>query len=110
MSCCFPQLAALGTVVGLGALSAYEAQIFLATKILVALAIVGHLLAYRSHRSLVLLVLGAGGGIAFFLAMYLLGSARLAYVGLLAMLAASVVEVVRRLRARRRLRLQANSE
>lgn len=104
---CFPQLAALGTLFGLGALSAYEGQVFLATKVLVVLAIVGHVLAYRSHRSVALAVLGAGGGLLFFVAMYLLGSEPLVYVGLSAMLVASIVDLVRRLRIRRKLRASA---
>src|SRR5262245_46987857 len=87
---CFPALASLGTIVGLGALGAYESQIFLATKILVALAIVGHFLAYRDHRSLLLLLAGAGGGALFFVGLYLLGSEPVIYLGLLAMVAASV--------------------
>ena len=97
---CFPQLAALGTLFGLGALSSYEGQIFLATKILVALAIVGHVLAYSIHRSVWLLVLGVGGGLLFFLGLYVLGSEVAIYLGFTAMLAASTWDLVRRLRAR----------
>lgn len=104
---CFPQLAALGALVGLGALSAYEGQIFLATKVLVALAIAGHVLAYRDHRSMVLLVAGAGGGILFFAGMYLLSSEGVVYLGLLAMLVASVVDSIRRLPTLRELRPRA---
>lgn len=107
---CFPQLAAIGTVVGLGALGSYEGQIFLATKILVALAIVGHLLAYSVHRSVWLLILGAGGGILFFLGLYLLRSEPVVYVGFVAMLIASITDLVRRLRMRNRLRLNAKSQ
>jgi mercuric ion transport protein len=107
---CFPQLAALGTLVGLGALSSYESQIFLATKILVALAIVGHILAYFTHRHVWLVVLGAGGGVIFFLGMYVLGSEAVIYLGFLAMFAASVTDLVRRLRMRRRLRLNTKPE
>jgi mercuric ion transport protein len=107
---CFPQLAALGTLVGLGALSSYEGQIFLATKILVALAIFGHVLAYFTHRLVWLVVLGAGGGILFFLGMYVLGSEAVVYLGFVAMFVASVTDLVRRLRMRRRLKLNANPE
>ena len=103
---CFPLLASLGTAVGLGAMSAYEGQIFLATKILVALAIVGHILAYRSHRSLTLVILGVGGGVLFFVGMYLVGIEAMIYLGLLAMVAASVGDLVRQLRIRRQFRLR----
>ena len=107
---CFPHLAALGTLVGLGALSSYEGQIFLATKILVALAVMGNVLAYRSHRSVALLVLGGGGGLLFFIGLYVLGSESVVYAGLVAMLLASMTDLVRRLRTRRELRLRADGE
>jgi mercuric ion transport protein len=107
---CFPQLAAFGTLFGLGVLSAYEGQIFLATKILVALAIVGHVLSYRARHSVALLVLGAGGGALFFTGMYLLGSEAVVYAGLIAMVAASMTDSVRRLLNRRQLRMRVNPE
>ena len=107
---CFPQLAALGTLVGLGALGSYEGQIFLATKILVALAIVGHVLAYLTHRLVWLVILGAGGGILFFLGMYVLDSEAVIYLGFLAMFVASVADLLRRLRMRRSLRLNTIPE
>ena len=104
---CFPQLAAMGTLLGLGALGSYEGQIFLATKILVALAILGHVLAFSSHRSIWLLILGAGGGVLFFLGLYVLGSELVVYLGFAAMLVASVSDLARRLWLRKRLRLSA---
>lgn len=107
---CFPQLAALGTVFGLGALSSYEGQLFLATKLFVALAIVGHVLAFFNHRLVWLLVLGVGGGVVFFLGMYVLGFEVVIYVGLLAMVSASLVDLVRRLRIRRRLKLRHGAQ
>jgi len=107
---CFPHLAALGTVFGLGALTSYEGQIFLATKILVALAMVGHVLAFFNHRVVWLLVLGVGGGVLFFLGMYVLGSEAVIYLGLLAMVSASLADVVRRLLHRRRLKLRPSAQ
>ena len=106
---CFPTLAAVGTLFGLGALGSYEGQIFLATKILVALAILGHLLAYFVHRSVWLLLLGAGGGVLFFLGLYVLRSELVVYVGFAAMLVASIWDLVRRLRMRKRLEVSAKS-
>ena len=107
---CFPQLAALGTLFGLGALGSYEGQIFLATKILVGLAILGHLVAYTVHRSVWLLILGTGGGVLFFLGLYVLGSESVVYLGFAAMLAASLWDLVRRLRMRKGLQVGANSQ
>lgn len=93
---------------GLSAFGAYESQVFLATKVLVALAIVGHFLAYRDHRSVLLMVLGAGGGMLFFIGLYLLTSELVIYLGLGGMLGASVTDIVRRLRARRQFQVHAN--
>jgi mercuric ion transport protein len=107
---CFPHLAAVGTLVGLGVLGSYESRIFLATKILVALAIVGHVVSYRTQRNLALLVLGAGGGVLFFSGMYLFRSEGVTYLGLAAMLLASATDLVRKLRARRQLRMQTHAE
>ena len=99
---CFPHLAALGALFGLGALGSYESQIFLATKVLVALAIAGHVLAYKVHRRVLLLILGAGGGALFFLGMYVFQSEPITYAGLIAMLLASATDLVLKLRASRR--------
>ena len=93
---CFPQLAALGAIFGLGALGSYESQIFLVTKILVVLGVVGHVLAYRQHRVLWIASLGVAGGVAFFLGLYVVGSEVVVYLGLAAMVAASLVDLVRR--------------
>lgn len=107
---CFPQLAAFGMLVGLGALGAYESEIFLATQILVVVAIVGHALAYARQRRLALLLLGAGGGILFFAGMYLVRSEIVVYAGLLAMLVASVSDLLRRQRIRREAKLHTTPE
>jgi len=102
---CFPQLAALGAIFGLGALGSYEGQLFLATKILVALAVVGHVFAYLQHRRLWQLCIAVAGGAAFFLGLYVIGSEPLVYAGFAALILASAVDGVRRLRMRRKLRL-----
>lgn len=107
---CFPHLAALGTLLGLGALGSYESEIFLATKLLVAVAIIGHVVSYGSHRSLTLLLLGAGGGVLFFLGIYAFASEAVTYAGLAAMLIASAIDLVRKLHARRRLAVPTRTQ
>src|SRR3989441_12314977 len=47
---CFPKLALIGAIFGLGALGAYESQLFIAAQILIAVAVLGHALAYLQHR------------------------------------------------------------
>src|ERR1051326_9219707 len=62
---CFPKLALLGGLLGLGAFSAYEAQLFMAAQLLVVVSVTGQALAYRRHRNVwpfaAALAGGAGG-------------------------------------------------
>jgi hypothetical protein len=71
---------------------------------------VGHALAYKDHRRISLLVLGAGGGVLFFVGMYWAGSELIVYLGLAAMVAASVTDLLRRLRMRRQVKLGMKPE
>lgn len=107
---CFPQLAALGAIFGLGALGSYEGQIFLATEILVVLAVIGQVLAYLQHRIVWLLSIAVAGGVAFFLGLYVLGSEILIYIGFAALVIASIIDVIRRTQLRRKLRLSPSAK
>jgi len=78
---CFPKLALLGAVFGLGALGAYESQLFVAAQVLSAIAVLGHVLAYRQHRRSWLLGLGILSGAAVFGGLYLLSSEGMVYAG-----------------------------
>lgn len=86
---CFPKLALLGAVFGLGALGAYESQLVVAAQMLVAVAILGHALAYRRHRKRWLLGLGISSGAAVFAGLYLLGSEAIVYAGFAGLVLAS---------------------
>lgn len=99
---CFPKLALIGAVFGLGALSAYESQLVIAAQLLVVLSVAGHALAYRRHRRRWLLALAAAGGLAFFAGLYLLEP--LAYAGFAGLLAASGADLWQRLPRRTRTR------
>src|SRR2546427_9717274 len=79
---CFPKLALLGALFGLGALGAYESQLFIAAQVLIALAVVGHALAYLQHRKAWLLGLAIPSGAAAFGGLYLLRSESLIYAGI----------------------------
>jgi hypothetical protein len=79
---CFPKLALLGAVFGLGALSAYESQLLIAAQVLVVLAVLGHALAFRQHRKRWLLGSGVLSGAAVFGGLYLLNSEAVTYTGL----------------------------
>ncbi len=91
---CFPKLALLGAFFGLGGLAAYESQLIIAAQAMVVLATAGHVVAYRSKWLLGLALLGA---IMFFAGLYLAGSELLAYGGLAALVAASAIDLWRRL-------------
>lgn len=97
---CFPKLALIGAVFGLGAFSAYEYQFLVATQVLVALAVAGHALAYRRDRSRLLLGCALLGAALVFGGLYVAGSEMLVYAGLAGLVAASTVDLWRRLQSR----------
>ena len=89
---CFPKLALLGALFGLGAFGAYEAQFLIAALLLVAVAIVGHVLAYLRHRNKWLLGAAIASGAAVFAGLYILGSELLIYAGFAGLLLASATD------------------
>ncbi len=97
---CFPKLALLGAVFGLGALSAYESQFFIAAQVLVVLAVLGHALAYRQHRKRWLLDLGVFFGAALFGGLYLFHSEAVIYAGLVGLAVTSATDFWARSRTR----------
>ena len=78
---CFPKLALLGALFGLGALGAYESQLFIAAQALVVVALVGHVLSYLRHRNGWLLAGAIAGGAAVFAGLYWTGTEALIYAG-----------------------------
>lgn len=104
---CFPKLALIGALVGLGAFSAYEYHLLIAAQILVALAAAGHLLAYRRHRRRRVLGAGLLGAAGVFAGLYVAGSELLVYAGLAVLLAASTVDIWPRLLRARGPRLES---
>ena len=97
---CFPKLALIGALFGLGALGAYESQIFLAARVLVVLAVIGHALSYLRHRNAWLLAGAIASGAAVFVGLYWAGSEALVYLGFAGLVAASATEFWNRRRRR----------
>jgi hypothetical protein len=97
---CFPKLALVGALLGLGSLAAYEAQLFIAAQALVVVAMIGHGLSFRQHDKQSLLALSLLGGAAFFMGLYLFRSEWLTYAGLAALVLASSADMWSRLRPR----------
>ena len=93
---CFPKLALLGALFGLGAFGAYESQLFLAAQALVVVSVIGHVLAYLRQRNRWRLALALASGVAVFAGLYWIGSEWLAYLGLAGLVAASVPELLAR--------------
>lgn len=87
---CFPKLALLGAIFGLGVLAPFETSFFIATQVLVVLAAIGHILAYRKHRHRGILWLSQSAMLLFFVSLYLLRSEYVTYAGFAALLGASV--------------------
>ena len=94
---CFPKLALVGALFGLGAFGAYEAQFFIAAQALVIIAVIGHALSYLRHRNAWLLAAALASGAAVFAGLYLVGSEWLTYVGLVVLVLSSVPHLWARL-------------
>ena len=95
---CFPKLALIGALFGLGALGAYESQLFIAAQILIAVAVLGQALAYLQHRKGWLLGLAILSGAAVFGGLYLLRSEALIYAGFAGLVVASATDYWARFR------------
>ena len=95
---CFPKLALIGALVGLGGLGAYESQFFIAAQALVVVAVIGHVLSFRAHRNRWLLGAAIVSAGAVFAGLYLLGSEGVVYAGFAGLVGASVPELWSRLR------------
>src|SRR5216683_1442637 len=95
---CFPKLALLGALFGLGALGAYESQLFVAAQVLIAVAVLGHALAYLQHRKGWLLGLAILSGVAVFGGLYLLRSEAMIYAGFAGLVVTSATDYWARFR------------
>ena len=89
---CFPKLALLGALFGLGALSAYEWQLVLAAQALVVIAVAGHVISFSRHHSQWLLASAIASGAAVFAGLYWSGSEFVVYGGFAGLAAASATD------------------
>lgn len=88
---CFPILAVVGASLGLGVLQPFEGVVFLVFRILVLLALVGNVLVYLNHKSLLPLSVGVASPLAIFFAIYIHWNPIVLYTGLTGLLASSVL-------------------
>jgi mercuric ion transport protein len=89
---CFPKLALIGALFGLGAFGAYESQFFIAAQALVVVALIGQALSYLRHRNGWLLGAALASGAAVFAGLYWVGSEALVYAGFAGLVIVSATE------------------
>ena len=97
---CFPALAAVGSVFGLGALAAYESQFLIITQIMVVLSLIFSVVSYRRTSYKSPLVLAICSGILFFGSWYLMFNQVLIYIALAGILTSAVWNTAVEKRAR----------
>ena len=66
---CFPKLALVGALIGLGAFASYEAYFFYATQAMVLTALAGHLIYYRKTKNVALLAFALCSSALFFVSL-----------------------------------------
>jgi len=97
--CCFPLLAAVGTVLGLGALQAWRGYMDYAIQGFVVLATVGNIFAFRQHRQIWTLGRGVTSAAAVLMSFYVSYQVELVYTGLGGLLVTAVWNFVAKHRA-----------
>jgi mercuric ion transport protein len=87
---CFPKLALIGAIFGLGFLSRFEGWFSVASQILLVVACLGHFLIYRRHRNKWVLALALFGTLLVLGSLWIHYVEALVYLGLIAVVAATV--------------------
>ena len=91
--CCFPLLAALGTVLGLSVLQPFVGYMAYVMQALVLLSLAGNYFAWRRHKKWMPLAVSGIGTVLVFLGFYSSLPAELVYVGLGALVMAAILNV-----------------
>ncbi|WP_424945754.1 MerC family mercury resistance protein [Candidatus Spongiihabitans sp.] len=91
---CFPALAAVGSVFGLGALAAYENQFILITQIFVGLSLVFAVISFKRTRFKLSLTIALLSGILIFAAWYVFWNEALVYLGLAGIFISAVWNII----------------
>jgi hypothetical protein len=92
--CCFPLLAPLGFALGFGALLPWTEYALYGVAVCAVMAMVGSVVAFRSHRHLGWLLLGMGSGVLVLPVLAFPWPPSLAYAGLLGLAVAAVANHV----------------
>lgn len=91
---CFPKLALIGAIFGLGALIQYEFYFLVAAQLLVLVSLVGVILAFRNHRNLKILIFGIACVALFFISLYVIVNEYLSYLALSGLVASFIWQIV----------------
>ena len=91
---CFPKLALIGALIGLGALVEYEFYFLVAAQLLVLISLVGVILAFRNHGNLKILLFGIANVVLFFISLYLIVNEYLSYLALAGLVASFIWQLV----------------
>jgi len=87
---CFPKLALIGAMFGMGALAQYETLFFFAAQILFLLALAGHVVSYRTHQNKFIIAMASISTILLFTSLYVFVSEILSYIAFLGLAIASI--------------------
>lgn len=77
---CFPKLAMLGTVFGLGILAPFETVFFYGSQLLVLLALLGHIVSFKTHKNRGILGLSLVSSLLLFSSLWLIRVELLSYL------------------------------
>jgi hypothetical protein len=88
--CCFPFLSLIGGILGLSFLAPYETYVLYAMQLLVVIALIGSIIAYRGHRQVLPLVLSVLSTVAVLYALNSTMETRILYGGLVGLLAVAI--------------------
>lgn len=91
---CFPKIALIGALLGLGVFAPYEGYVALGVQGLFLIAFIGQYLAFRRHRNRALLALSGAATVSLFTGYYVFPSAILLQAALAGLGVASVWLVV----------------
>ena len=92
--CCFPLLAPIGIALGFGTLLPFVEYALYGVVVCAVVAMAGSVIAFRSHRHLVWLLLSVGSGLLVIAALHFPWPPSLAYAGLLGLAGAAVANHV----------------
>ena len=91
---CFPKLALIGALIGLGTLVEYEYYFYIAFQVLALVTFTGVFLSYRKQRDQKILILAFASVALFFTSLYLIVNEYLSYLALAGLVASVIWQLV----------------